>query len=72
MKALDRKLLRDLRRLAPQILTIALLGAIGVAVATMSNSAYKAIAIAQQRFYAGTRFADVFAAAERAPAELVW
>lgn len=70
MKALDVKLLRDLRRLAPQVAAIALLGAIGVSVAVMANSALKAVAVAEDAFYGQTRFGDVFATAERAPNEL--
>ena len=71
MKPLDLKLLRDLRRLAPQVAAIGLLGAIGVSVAVMANGALKAVQVAQDRFYAETRFADVFAGAVRAPNELV-
>jgi len=67
VRTLDVKLLRDLRRLAPQVAAIALLGAIGVAVAVMANGALKAVVVAQDRYYAQTRFADVFATAERAP-----
>ena len=71
MRPLDRKLLRDLGRLAPQVAAIAPLGAIGVAVAVMANSALKAVEKAQERFYGDTRFADLFAGAERAPVSLV-
>ena len=71
MRALDIKLLRDLRRLAPQIAAIAALGAIGIAVAVMANGALKAVDVARDRFYAETRFADVFASAERAPNALL-
>jgi putative ABC transport system permease protein len=70
VKPLDRKLLRDLRRLAPQVVAIAMLGAIGVAVAVMANSGLKALSTAQALFYGQTRFADVFAGAERAPSSL--
>jgi putative ABC transport system permease protein len=71
VRPLDLKLLRDLRRLAPQVAAIALLGAIGVSVAVMANGALKAVQVAQDRFYAETRFADIFAGAERAPNELI-
>jgi len=70
VSVLDRKLLRDLRRLAPQVAAIALLGGIGVAVAVMANGALKAVEVAQARYYDQTRFADVFAGAERAPDSL--
>ncbi|MBS0411515.1 MAG: ABC transporter permease [Proteobacteria bacterium] len=71
MRPLDRKLLRDLVRLWPQAAAIALLAAIGVAVAVMAYGALKAIGVAEDRFYRQTRFADVFASAERAPLSLV-
>ncbi|MDE2487189.1 MAG: ABC transporter permease [Alphaproteobacteria bacterium] len=64
---LDRKVLRDLWRMKWQALAIALLIACGVSVATMSFSAQRALAGAQARFYAETRFADAFAALTRAP-----
>jgi|SRR5579864_2370904 len=67
MRALDRKLLRDLWRLRFQVLAIALLIACGVSVAVMAFSAQRALIIAQRDYYAQTRFADVFAAATRAP-----
>jgi putative ABC transport system permease protein len=71
VKVSDVKLLRDLRRLAPQVAAIALLSIIGVAVSVMANGALKAVQIAQDRFYDETRFADVFAGAERAPRGLL-
>lgn len=67
---LDRKVLRDLWRMRFQVLAVALLIGCGVAVATMSFSAQAALARAQDRFYAATRFADVFADAKRAPVSL--
>ena len=67
MRALDRKLLRDLWRLKWQAAAIALLVACGVSVAVMAFSTQEALAIAQRRYYAQTRFADVFATAIRAP-----
>jgi putative ABC transport system permease protein len=70
VKPLDLKLLRDLRRLAPQVAAIALLGGMGVSVAVMANGALKAVQVAEDRFYSQTRFADVFAGAERAPNEI--
>lgn len=70
MRTLDVKLLRDLRRLAPQVAAIAMLGAIGVCVGVMANNALKAVQVAEDRFYADTRFADVFGGAVRAPKAL--
>ncbi|MFZ5719728.1 MAG: FtsX-like permease family protein [Pseudomonadota bacterium] len=67
---LDRKLLRDLWRMRWQVLAVALLIGCGVSVAVMAFSAQRALADAQTRFYAETRFADVFAHATRAPLSL--
>lgn len=50
-----------------QALAIALLIACGVSVAVMANSAHKALIAAQARFYAETRFADLFAQAKHVP-----
>ncbi len=67
MRALDRKLLRDLWRMRWQVAAISLLIACGVAVAVMAYSSYEALVAAQTRFYRETRFADVFASARRTP-----
>lgn len=70
MKALDRKVLRDLRLLWSQAITIALVvaSAIGGFVATLS--AVDSLAAARDAFYTGGRFADVFAGVKRAPESL--
>ncbi len=67
MKALDRKLLRDLRFMWSQALTIALVVASGIGGFITSLSAVDSLALARDRFYASGRFADVFAAVKRAP-----
>ncbi|MBP6269906.1 MAG: FtsX-like permease family protein [Rhizobacter sp.] len=67
MKALDRKLLRDLRAMWSQVLTIALVVASGVAGFITTLSAVDSLALARDRFYAEARFADVFAGLKRAP-----
>lgn len=67
MKALDRKLLRDLRLMWSQALTIALVVASGIGGFVTSLSAVDSLALARDRFYAQGRFADVFAAVKRAP-----
>ncbi|MGE0311687.1 MAG: ABC transporter permease [Lautropia sp.] len=67
MKALDRKLLRDLRLIWSQALTIALVVASGIGGFITTLSAVGSLEDAQQRFYAEARFADVFAAVKRAP-----
>ena len=70
MKALDRKLLRDLRRLWSQALTIALVVASGLAGFITSLSAVDSLDLARERFYAQARFADLFATLKRAPLSL--
>lgn len=70
MRALDRKLLRDLRQMWSQALTIALVVASGIGGFVTSLSAVDSLALARDRFYAEGRFADLFAAVKRAPAAL--
>ncbi|MCB1982703.1 MAG: ABC transporter permease, partial [Rhodoferax sp.] len=71
MKALDIKLLRDLRLLWSQALTIALVVGSGVAGYVTTLSAVDSLERARDAFYAGGGFADVFAAVERAPRAVV-
>ena len=70
MKALDRKLLRDLRLMWSQVLTIALVVASGVAGFVTTFSAYDALSWSRDMYYADSRFADVFATLKRAPLAL--
>ena len=67
MKALDRKLLRDLRLMWSQALTIALVVASGIGGFITTLSAVDSLALARDDFYARGHFADVFAAVKRAP-----
>ena len=67
MKALDRKLLRDLRLMWSQVLTIALVVASGVGGFITTLSAVESLALARDRFYASGHFAEVFASVKRAP-----
>ena len=67
MKALDRKLLRDLRLMWSQVLTIALVVASGVGGFITTLSAVESLALARDGFYASGHFADVFASVKRAP-----
>ena len=71
MKALDRKLWRDLRQLWSQVLTIALVVASGVAGFLSTFSAWDALSWSRQTYYTEARFADVFASARRAPVSLL-
>jgi putative ABC transport system permease protein len=67
LKVLDRKLLRDLRLMWSQALTIALVVASGIGGFITTLSAVDSLALARDRFYAQGRFADVFAGVKRAP-----
>ena len=67
MKALNRKLLRDLRALWSQALTIALVVASGIGGFITSLSAVESLALARDGFYADAHFADLFASLKRAP-----
>ena len=71
MKALDRKLLRDLRLMWSQALTIALVVASGIGGFIASLSAVESLAAARDAYYAEGRFADVFARVKRAPLSVV-
>lgn len=70
MKALNRKLLRDLRLMWSQAITIALVVASGVAGFIASFSAYDALSWSREVYYTEARFADVFANLKRAPLAL--
>ena len=70
MKALDRKLLRDLRTMWSQVLTIALVVASGVGGFLTSLSAVDSLEAAREDFYAERHFADLFATVKRAPVAL--
>ncbi|MBI2747391.1 MAG: ABC transporter permease [Burkholderiales bacterium] len=70
MKALDRKLLRDLRLMWSQAVTIALVVASGVAGFIATFSAYDALSWSREVYYTESRFADVFANLKRAPLAL--
>ncbi len=71
MRALDRKLLRDLRRMWSEALTIALVVACGIGGFITTLSAVDSLAVARDRFYAEARFADLFASVKRAPDALL-
>ena len=70
MKALDRKLLRDLRLMWSQAITIALVVASGVAGYIATFSAYDGLSWSREVYYTESRFADVFASLKRAPLAL--
>jgi len=67
VQILDRKLLRDLRRIRGQAAMIALVIACAVATAVMSFGVLRSLAAARSDYYERYRFADVFASPRRAP-----
>ena len=70
IRALDRKLLRDLWRLKGQVLSIALVIASGIALLVMSLSAVEALSDSAEAYYDRYRFGHVFATVKRAPLHL--
>jgi putative ABC transport system permease protein len=71
MRVLDRKLVRDLRRLWAQALAIALVLAAGVATLILAVGAHESLQETRAAYYDQNRFADVFAQVTRAPKTLV-
>ena len=67
MRMLDRKLVRDLRRMWAQALAIALVMASGVATFVLASGAYHSLEETRAAYYLRYRFADVFAEVRRAP-----
>lgn len=67
MRALHRKLLRDLWSLRGQALAIGAVIGSGVATFVMSLSTLGSLHATREEFYASQRFADLFVALERAP-----
>ena len=71
LTALDTKLVRDLARMWPQALAIALVLAAGVATLIMAIGAYRSLEETRRLYYARNGFADIFATVTRAPKLLV-
>lgn len=71
VKKLDLKLLRDLRTLKGQMLTIAVVVGFGIAGYVSMSSTYRSLLAARDDYYADARFADVFATVQRAPTFLL-
>ncbi|WP_236604671.1 ABC transporter permease [Sandaracinus amylolyticus] len=67
MRALDRKLFRDLTHLRGQVITIALVVAAGIASWVSLRSTYSSLLSTRDAYYSEERFGDVFAHLERAP-----
>lgn len=71
MRALNRKLLRELFRLKGQILTIALVIASGITSFIALRGTYSSLEASQASYYDRYRFAHVFVRVRRAPETLV-
>lgn len=67
MRALNRKLIRDLLQMRTQIIAVALVVMIGIAVFVGLRSVYDSLLVTQSTYYNSYRFADVFAQLVRAP-----
>jgi len=67
MRALDRKLIRDLARMKTQAVAIALVVASGVAIFVATVTAYRALVLSEARYYEQNRFAHVWVRVARAP-----
>jgi putative ABC transport system permease protein len=67
VKALTRKLWRDLLHLRGQVIAIGLVVACGVATVVTTRTAYDSLVISRAAYYGRYRFADVFASLKRAP-----
>lgn len=67
MKALDRKLLRDVLLMKGQLLAICAVIACGVATFIMMQSALSGLSFTQQSYYDHSKFARVFSNLKRAP-----
>src|SRR5437588_2889625 len=64
---LDRKLWRDLRRMAGQAIAVVLVMACGLAMMTMARSLIHSLESTRREYYEANRFAEVFAHLKRAP-----
>lgn len=71
MRALQRKLVRDLGRMRGQVVTITLILAAGLAAYVCLAGAHRALATSRDAYYARHGFPDVFARLERAPDAVV-
>ena len=67
MRALQRKLVRDLWHLRGQVFATALVVACGVASFIAMRSTYSSLLHSRDRYYSEYRFGDVFASLKRAP-----
>jgi putative ABC transport system permease protein len=71
VKALDRKLVRDLGRLKGQVITIALVVACGISQLIAFVAFYRSLEASRDSFFTETRFGDLFVHLDRAPRSLL-
>ena len=67
MKALDRKLLRDLGRMKGQVVAVSLVMACGLAMMIMTRSLILTLETTRSTYYQRYAMADIFATLKRAP-----
>jgi putative ABC transport system permease protein len=67
MRALDRKLFRDIKRLWAQSLAVALVMAAGIATLLLGLGAYNSLSETRSAYYDRNQFADIFATAVTVP-----
>lgn len=67
MRAINRKLVRDVLHLRGQLIAVALVVMCGIATWVTMRGAYQSLLLSQDVYYREYRFADVFAHVERAP-----
>ncbi len=70
MRALERKLLRDIWQYRGQALAIAAVIAAGVALFVLTYATLHSLELTQSRYYERYRFADLFVSMKRAPLDL--
>lgn len=70
MRAITRKLFRDLRHMRSQAIAIALVLSAGIAMYVAYFSVFDSLQRTLAAYYEGNRFADVFASVKRAPLSL--
>jgi putative ABC transport system permease protein len=71
MRALDRKLVRDLGRMKAQAAAIALVVAAGVSLFVATVTAYRSLRVSEHHYYTDQRFAQVWSGLARAPLSVV-
>ena len=71
MRALDRKLLRDLGRMKTQAVAIALVVASGTALFIGTATTSRALRLSEEKYYDDHRFAHVWSRLARAPESVV-